>query len=109
MGEARGFTDSNVVPRGAWVKTRAALPYKYFRPPPSKHRAKVLLMACFLFFCFSRAAFGVSRVPVPCTVLLQRHHALYSSESHELARKKAASRARGATIAAAAAALAPMV
>ena len=47
-----------------------------------------------------RAAFGVSRVPVTCTVLLHRHHALYSSESHELARKKAATRARGATIAA---------
>ena len=39
-----------------------------------------------------RAAFGVSRVPVTCTVLLHRHHALYSSESHELARKKAATR-----------------
>ena len=49
-----------------------------------------------------RTAFGVSRVPVPCTALLHRHHALYSSESHELARKKAATRhaskARGATI-----------
>ena len=29
-----------------------------------------------------------------CTVLLHRHHALYSSESHELARKKAATASR---------------
>ena len=46
-----------------------------------------------------RAAFGVSRVPLPlpCTALyyiLHRHHALYSSESHELARKKAATASR---------------
>ena len=44
-----------------------------------------------------RTAFGVSRVPVPCTALLHRHHALYSSESHELARKKAATTASRAS------------